>query len=666
MASFKSILKSKTGNVAMIFAIAAIPASIAIGVGVEWSRVTNAKAKLDRATDAAVLTAKKEQIENRALGQGPSQTLGVTGAQKSFVQNSAELIQVTENSGIAISWDQDGAARGVGTADAKLIFGGLLGMETVRIQSLAVATSGTDSFIEIAMVLDNTGSMFATDGRPKTRFTLMREAATSFVNSSFDRMTQPSLLRFAVIPFATSVNIKSETPATWDNSPGPSGSVADYGSRTMPVGTLGRGSNIVEDGAQLANMFAPVSWRGCIAGNGESQTANDAPKAGMSWNALAVPAFLHTGNWQPVEDVAGTCQNCSGTPDPVPFSPPPPPPPPPPAGKGKNAEHRGSPTKPQFANLSTGSKSEKLARFLTFGSSPSSAAVTCVNVPCTVQQCNTAIAPESNTLCWQSSAKGYGPEPTSTGRRSSFVRADTTCLNGPGLSWTCTATKSTSPLPACIADPNEFAYNNSGGAWCSWVPTTTWTQFDDSIGPNVNCPMPMLGLSGSRPQVLNTINRMSPVVGGTHNDVGLRWGLRALSPRTEWANFFGNSGSNAPLPFTGGASKKAMVLITDGENTQAEDFPGYWGCSDTAAPGCTGSPAPDVLDTRMLDWCEAIRTTYGVEIYTVAVNITDADAVAKLATCAGDPARAFTVDAAALGGTLDSVARSIFQLRLTE
>lgn len=176
----------------------------------------------------------------------------------------------------------------------------------------------------------------------------------------------------------------------------------------------------------------------------------------------------------------------------------------------------------------------------------------------------------------------------------------------------------------------------------------------------------MLGLSGSRPQVLNTINRMSPVVGGTHNDVGLRWGLRALSPRTEWANFFGNSGSNAPLPFTGGASKKAMVLITDGENTQAEDFPGYWGCSDTAAPGCTGSPAPDVLDTRMLDWCEAIRTTYGVEIYTVAVNITDADAVAKLATCAGDPARAFTVDAAALGGTLDSVARSIFQLRLTE
>jgi Flp pilus assembly protein TadG len=685
MASSKRRLKSKAGNVAMIFALAAVPATIAIGAGIEWTRITSAKAKLDRATDAAVLMAKKEQIENRALGTSASRALGETAAQKSFSLNSIELAQVADNEALTITWDADGAARGIGRADATLIFGGLLGMNTAHIESLAVAASGADSFIEIAMVLDNTGSMFETDGRPKTRFTFLREAATSFVNSSFDRMTQPSLLRFAIIPFGTTVNIKSEEPGTWNNAPGPSGTVADAGSRTMPVSTLPRGSDIIENPSQLAAMFAPVDWRGCVAGNGETQTASDAPKAAMQWNALVVPAFPQTVNWKPLVGVAGTCQNCTGTPDPDPFgfetptippeeppvSPPPPLPlppppalPPPPKGKGKNAEHRVRGPQAQFATITGNPRSEREARFLTFGRSQNSVAVTCVNVPCTTQQCDPVAAWDPGTACVQSTMKNYGPQATTPGRRNAFIKADTACNNM--ADFTCSAAKTLGSISTCLADPNEFAYNNSGGAWCSWVATTLWTDFDDSIGPNVNCPMPMLGLSGSRPQILATINRMSPVVGGTHNDVGLRWGLRALSPRPEWTNFFGNPGTKAPLPFVGGGSKKAMVLITDGENTQAEDFPGFWGCSDTAAPGCSGSPMPDVLDTRMLDWCQAIRTTYGVEIYTVAVNISDPTAIAKLAQCAGDPDRAFTVDAAALGGTLDSVARSIFQLRLTE
>lgn len=175
----------------------------------------------------------------------------------------------------------------------------------------------------------------------------------------------------------------------------------------------------------------------------------------------------------------------------------------------------------------------------------------------------------------------------------------------------------------------------------------------------------MLGLSGSRTQVVQTINRMTPVPGGTHADVGLRWGLRALSPREGWANFFG-IGGNKPRPFGDDNVKKAMILITDGENTQAEDFPGFWGCSDTWAPGCSGAPDQAELDARMLNWCEEIREDRDVELYTVAVNIDNPAAVAKLAQCAGDPSRAFSVDAAQLGDTLGDIARSIFQLRLKE
>jgi hypothetical protein len=314
--------------------------------------------------------------------------------------------------------------------------------------------------------------------------------------------------------------------------------------------------------------------------------------------------------------------------------------------------------------LSQANSLERQARFLTFGGQAQRVQQTCVTVPCTKQVCDTSQPATNGVSCYQETRKNYGPDAVEFGRRNAFIAAPTSCIAGPYDA--CTPTMPTGSFTPCVADPNEIAWNSGGGQWCSWVPTTTWTQFDDSIGPNVNCPMPMLGLSGSRPQVLSTINRMSPVVGGTHNDVGLRWGLRSLSPRVQWANFFGNTGSKAPTNFSSTNSKKALVLITDGENTEAEDFPGYWGCSDTQAPGCSGAPDQAELDNRMLAWCSAIRNNHGVELYTVAVNISDPAAVAKLATCAGDPSHAFAVDAADLNKTLETVAGSIFQLRLKE
>lgn len=680
MTNSRRLLRSRSGNVAMIFALCAIPMVTAVGAGIEWSRITSAKAKLDRATDAAALFAKKMQMENRNLGAAAAKAEGALGGQKSFVENSGELTQVANNAAVAISWDTDESARAFGSADAKLMFGGLLGMGTVRINSLAVASSGSDSFYEIAMVLDNTASMFETDGRPKTRFTHLREAATAFVNASFDNMGMPDRLRFSVIPFATAVNIKSEDTLGWDPASGPAGGVADYGSRVMPASTLNRNGEIIENGPTLTSMFAPVGWRGCISGNGESQTANDAPKSGMKWNALQVPPHPQMNMWRPTVDVADTCETCTGTPLPSPptASPPTASPPaaPPPAGpppRRKKKEGGGGKQYPsltpgipkqQFASLSDGSRTPTQARFFNFGAGPQRVQQTCVTVPCTKQVCDPAATRTNGVNCQQETKKNYGPDAGEEGRRNAFIAADTSCIGG-GYDG-CSPVMPTGNLMSCVSDPNEIAWNSSGGRWCSWVPTTTWTQFDDSIGPNITCPMPMLGLSGSRPQVLSTINRMSPVTGGTHNDVGLRWGLRSLSPRVQWANFFGNNGAKAPTNFSATNSKKALVLITDGENEEAGDFPGFWSCSDTQAPGCSGAPDQAVLDSRMLAWCNAIRSNHDVELYTVAVNISDPAAVARLATCAGDPSKAFAVDAADLNKTLETVAGSIFQLRLKE
>jgi hypothetical protein len=68
-----------------------------------------------------------------------------------------------------------------------------------------------------------------------------------------------------------------------------------------------------------------------------------------------------------------------------------------------------------------------------------------------------------------------------------------------------------------------------------------------------------------------------------------------------------------------------------------------------------------------LSWCSEIRNTYKVELYTVAVNVTDTAAVSLLRQCVGnDQTRAFAVDASELSATFATIARSTFALRIKE
>jgi hypothetical protein len=279
--------------------------------------------------------------------------------------------------------------------------------------------------------------------------------------------------------------------------------------------------------------------------------------------------------------------------------------------------------------------------------------VACVNnrYLCTKTRCVAGAPSVTGLDCWQDD---------NNGTRNAFYNH----TGGANCYWGgCQANLTPNTAQGCTSDYNEVAYNAANGQWCSWVPREQWTSFKAITGPNLNCPMPMLGLSANRSQLIDTIDRLSPSPGGTHADVGLRWGLRSLSPTTEWTNFFGHT---APKPYNDARATKIMILMTDGANEQAVNFPGYWGCSESAAPGCSTSPDRATLDARMLSWCTQIRTTYGIELYTVAVNVTDSTAVNLLGQCAGSPTRAFAVDASQLTATFAEIARSTMALRIKE
>ena len=228
-------------------------------------------------------------------------------------------------------------------------------------------------------------------------------------------------------------------------------------------------------------------------------------------------------------------------------------------------------------------------------------------------------------------------------------------------------------IEACVSDPNEFAYFENGGEACPWRDDfLPWTEIRPISGPNMNCPAAMLGLSDNRSQIIEKLDEMYPVPPGTHADLGLMWGLRMLSPQTEWANFFGQ---DRPANYDDAGARKILVLLTDGENFYPRLIEGYYGCREDRdnrrgsagscfVPDNIGVTSRDALDELMLDSCEAIREDYDIEIFTIAVDISSSRTINLLAECADDPNKAFNISAAEIGAAFESIAAR--EVRLTQ
>lgn len=243
-----------------------------------------------------------------------------------------------------------------------------------------------------------------------------------------------------------------------------------------------------------------------------------------------------------------------------------------------------------------------------------------------------------------------------------------------------------------VTAPLTDALPASGARWQPWILETgvAGNIYPDSGGDRqFGCAAPMLGLSGDRRQIKQALEKMR-AEGSTYQDIGLSWALRMLSPRSEWHALFRYSSENAPRPFDTTRTRKVIVLLTDGQNSANANGEEYYGCdanvgeaSDNqqnssgawirrnGAGGCWRAAGVNrinntTLDNLTLDACQAIRGTYQVELYTIAVDVTNAAAISLLDRCAGGPnsPRFENITGTQIGSVLLSIARD--SLRLTE
>ena len=261
-------LADRRANFGMMFALIAPAFMLSVGIAIDLTTLSTAKAKLQTSLDAAVLAASRLRDANVSRDQVfqdfLTANLGGVGAIHSVdakleLDNGLNYIRTT----------------GSASADVKLTFL-RYPLDISKINVKASAFEATNE-LEVALVLDNTGSMGA------DRMKALRDAATAMVGILENAASQNRIVRGALVPFVATVNIKGEG--------------FSYGWIDTLAQSPLHGANFVKraDGTPV-NHFElfhelGVDWKGCVEARPAPYNLSDAAPDPTVPSTLFVPAF---------------------------------------------------------------------------------------------------------------------------------------------------------------------------------------------------------------------------------------------------------------------------------------------------------------------------------------------------------------------------------------
>jgi len=255
------LLFNKQGNVAIIFALALLPTLAAIGAAVDITRALQVKARLNSALDAAGLAAgKKIDASDAAIiatanayfqANYPADALGVPGALSVNITNDKIQLSVTAN---------------VETTIMKIM--GFNDIDVSSTNEISREVTG----LEIALALDNTGSMAG------TKLANLKTASHELIDILFGAENFPLYLKASLVPFAAGVNVGPDFNPDWLDTTGAS----SIHSENFTTGT-----NLWT----LYNNITNRDWNGCVVERPGGLDELDTPPAAGNPDTLFVPWF---------------------------------------------------------------------------------------------------------------------------------------------------------------------------------------------------------------------------------------------------------------------------------------------------------------------------------------------------------------------------------------
>ncbi len=190
-------LPQTRGNVAIITALVMVPLTAAVGGGVDFANILNARQRLQDATDGAAIAA--------ALVSSGTTTDQKSAADKAFSANltDGDLAMATGSLGISTSNNVTTMSYS-SQATIKTYVLGMIGISTIPIHATAKAGVSINS-AEIAFVLDNTGSM-----AQNSKMTSLKSSLDSVLASLLDSNgNNVGKTKVALVPFDTQVALNN-------------------------------------------------------------------------------------------------------------------------------------------------------------------------------------------------------------------------------------------------------------------------------------------------------------------------------------------------------------------------------------------------------------------------------------------------------------------------
>ncbi len=454
------------------------------------------------------------------------------------------------------------------TAAIKTTSAALLGVNTLPFEAHSTVKYGVTQ-VELALVLDNTGSM-NDDGKLNS----LKTAATTLVNTlnkSAQASGIPNALKIAVVPFTQTVNIGAANQGSaWLTGSMPS----EYGADTVSNSTT-----VHPDRFALLKAMN-TSWGGCVESRPMPYDVQETAPTSTKPETMFVPFFS------------------PDTPDEGYYN-----------RFGNTVFYYGSYAAATSDNWSKSTKT-------------------------------------NGTTYFNYSGNNY---------LTDGVPGDSAVLqnkNGPGSSWT----------------DHEYTYAPTKYKTAPYANVNNH-YWNDNVGPNSGCDVqPLQRLTTDVDSVLNQINGMT-ANGNTEIPIGLVWGWHVLSPLGPFADgaAYGSPGVT-----------KVVVLVTDGANTYGTssdmNFSLYtshgWALSQRITTSTTASDVQSALNSRLQTLCKNMKSrnsdgTWKINIYTVPLEVTDANIKSLLQGCVTDPANYVdTTSSSQLASTFQNIAGSIQSLRM--
>lgn len=298
----KKFRDEPSGSVAIMFAVSAGAVMLMMGASVDYSRMITAKSKLQAATDATILSLAR---------QG---TLSSDELQTKAIQLLSANIGNDPNASIVAGPDHRNSGAEMCVDTQTSIPASI--MKIARIDTLQVKATScaavTDAFYEIALVLDNSGSMTQAAGN-SSKIAAVRSAASKMVDE-FAPINGTQIAAFSVVPFAASVNIGPQNyNASFMDVSGKS-SIHWKNILIPPASTWKPASRFaIYDKMFNANSFnAGTAWNGCVEERPGAFLTSDAPANPDVGDSLFVPMLApdepNNANNSYLSDSSDACQ----------------------------------------------------------------------------------------------------------------------------------------------------------------------------------------------------------------------------------------------------------------------------------------------------------------------------------------------------------------------